>query len=262
MSIGVYKIVNKVNSKFYIGSTADSFNKRWCLHLFHLRNNKHKNSHLQYSWNKHGEDCFEFIIIEECDNKDMVLDREQYYIDREDFEKLYNINPYATGGLQFSEESIKKRTETNRVLNKRLSERYKLWKDGILLDENLSKRELDRFNQWVNHSPWNKGKKYESTDHLKVPKSKKGSRVNFIKKMIEKMPEISVFGLDGVHINDFKNTNELEKYSETPDCNLPIVTKSKTKKLVVYHINKSCRLGNPYKGLYFKYKEKLNCPPQ
>ena len=83
--IGVYSIVNKLNNKQYIGSTSESFRKRWNLHKYHLRNNKHKNSHLQYSWNKYGEENFEFIILEKCDDKNKVLEIEQLYIDKEDF---------------------------------------------------------------------------------------------------------------------------------------------------------------------------------
>lgn len=174
--IGIYSIINKINNKLYIGSTSDSFRKRWNLHKHHLRNNKHKNSHLQYSWNKNGENNFEFIILEICDDKLKVLEIEQKYIDKEDFENLYNINPFATGGLQFSEESIRKRTTTLVEKNKILSERYNLWKDQILCDENLDNNEFELFKMWSERIPWNKGKKYESTDHLKVPKQRKGDR--------------------------------------------------------------------------------------
>ena len=86
---GIYQIINKNNEKRYIGSTSESFRKRFNLHKHHLRNNKHKNSHLQYSWNKYGEDVFEFSILEICSDKLEVLDREQEYINSFDFEELY-----------------------------------------------------------------------------------------------------------------------------------------------------------------------------
>ena len=52
---GVYKIVNLVNGKIYIGSTAQSFKKRGVQHYGELVRGIHKNSYLKYSWNKYGE---------------------------------------------------------------------------------------------------------------------------------------------------------------------------------------------------------------
>ena len=45
--IGIYKIQNLVNDKYYIGSTVDSFNKRLNHHYHALIRGNHKNDHLQ-----------------------------------------------------------------------------------------------------------------------------------------------------------------------------------------------------------------------
>lgn len=44
---GVYMFLNTINDKCYIGSTVMTFKKRFDNHVYHLRHNKHKNSHLQ-----------------------------------------------------------------------------------------------------------------------------------------------------------------------------------------------------------------------
>lgn len=240
--IGVYSIVNKINNKLYIGSTSDSFRKRWNLHKHHLRNNKHKNNHLQYSWNKNGEENFEFIILEICDDKLKVLETEQLYIDKEDFENLYNINPFATGGLQFSEESIRKRTATRVEKNKILSERYGLWKNQILSDENLDKNELDLFKMWSERIPWNKGKKYESTDHLKVQKKKKGDRSKDIETKRNKSETIQVYDISGNFIKEFRSAKDIEEYSFSEENELFNKTK-----LLAFNIRQACRKNKPYK---------------
>ena len=78
---GIYKIFNKVNGKFYIGSSKDIFG-RWKEHLSELRNNKHFNSHLQSSWNKYSEESFIFQILEECENNEKILEEtEQKWLD-------------------------------------------------------------------------------------------------------------------------------------------------------------------------------------
>lgn len=79
MKSGIYKIENLLNGKFYIGSAKD-FLHRKSTHLYDLRNNKHRNIHLQRSFNKHGEDSFLFQLVEQC-NEEILIEREQYYID-------------------------------------------------------------------------------------------------------------------------------------------------------------------------------------
>lgn len=63
--IGIYSIINNANNKCYIGQ---SFNiaLRFSQHKSKLKKNKHANKHLQNAWNKYGENCFKFEIIEEC----------------------------------------------------------------------------------------------------------------------------------------------------------------------------------------------------
>jgi len=77
---GIYKILNKINSKVYIGS-ATNIKKRWRDHRWYLNHNKHHNSHLQSSWNKYGINTFEFSILLEC-SIDELLDKEKEYIEK------------------------------------------------------------------------------------------------------------------------------------------------------------------------------------
>ena len=77
--IGIYKIENKVNGKIYVGQSID-INARWKNHITLLNKGNHHNDYLQKSWNKYGENNFEFSIIEECDLSDLNC-REIYWID-------------------------------------------------------------------------------------------------------------------------------------------------------------------------------------
>jgi len=89
---GVYKIVNTINGKMYIGSSIH-INDRWKEHKRDLKNNKHHSKHLQRSFNKYGEDNFEFEIIEECEENETLI-KEQHYLDlykTYDKNKGYNI---------------------------------------------------------------------------------------------------------------------------------------------------------------------------
>lgn len=75
----IYKILCKVNNKFYIGS-ASWYSKRKDKHLWGLRRNTHANKYLQNAFNKYGEENFEFSIVEQC-NKENLIEREQFWLD-------------------------------------------------------------------------------------------------------------------------------------------------------------------------------------
>ena len=65
---GIYKIINSINDRVYIGS-ASCFRERWAAHKHSLLNGKHSNTFLQNDYNKCkeevGNDNFlEFHVVE------------------------------------------------------------------------------------------------------------------------------------------------------------------------------------------------------
>jgi len=82
MTTGIYAIMNLVNNKVYVGSTTRSFKTRWDVHQSYLRSNNHHNRHLQYAWNKYGEYSFQFTVLEEIKNDTIIIEREQYWLDK------------------------------------------------------------------------------------------------------------------------------------------------------------------------------------
>lgn len=77
----IYKITNAVNNKVYIGQTIQSLASRKGLHLFHLRNNKHPNRHLQFSFNRYTEENFIFEIIYNACNLQELNNKEKVFIE-------------------------------------------------------------------------------------------------------------------------------------------------------------------------------------
>jgi group I intron endonuclease len=59
----IYKIINTINNKFYVGSTTNT-KDRFAVHRKRLRKNVHHTKHLQAAWNKYGEKAFVFHVIE------------------------------------------------------------------------------------------------------------------------------------------------------------------------------------------------------
>jgi NADH-ubiquinone oxidoreductase chain 4 len=99
---GIYRWVNNVNGKSYIGS-AVNLSKRL---NEHYRGNR-SNNILQQAINKYGLSNFSIEILKYCDES-LLIEREQYYFDL--FSPEYNINPVAGSrfGTKHSEESRKK----------------------------------------------------------------------------------------------------------------------------------------------------------
>jgi len=96
MAQGVYKIINVVNNKFYVGSTND-FKRRKTRHFSELRNGRHNNRYLQAAWVKHGEQAFVFVIVEDLPEDTDLLTAENIWL-KEHVGKdyCYNIGVDAT----------------------------------------------------------------------------------------------------------------------------------------------------------------------
>ena len=76
---GIYLIRNRISEKFYVGSSID-INRRWVRHIDDLNKNKHHSIKLQNSWNKHGQNNFDFFVIQKCDISNLEK-LEQKWID-------------------------------------------------------------------------------------------------------------------------------------------------------------------------------------
>lgn len=89
---GVYKILNKENGKFYIGSSFD-ISRRWIFHTCLLRRGIHYTPKLQEDWNNFGENSFEIYILEECLLEE-CKDKEQEWLNETKAVELgYNYQP-------------------------------------------------------------------------------------------------------------------------------------------------------------------------
>lgn len=99
---GIYSLQNLETLKRYVGSSAD-VRRRKRQHLGLLRGNNHTNYKLQGDWNLFGEDCFSFELLEAVPNREDLLVREQFWMNR--FESAtadgYNIAMFAGGAHGF-----------------------------------------------------------------------------------------------------------------------------------------------------------------
>lgn len=119
---GVYRLYYKGSNKYYIGSTSQSFSKRFNTHLCELRKGNHHNQPLQRGYNKYGEDrlIMEPFII--CD-KELALELELIAITS--LRPEYNASKKCTSrlGVKASKNTRKLMSEAKK--GRKLTEEHK-----------------------------------------------------------------------------------------------------------------------------------------
>ena len=230
--MGVYCLKNTVNKKVYIGSTTNKFRARLTSHMNNLRAGTHNNSYLQNSWNKYGEDSFEFSILEIITNISDIRIREAEYIAKYDSANEY-FGYNLTSNTMCASKDIKVRDKISKTLKE-------LYKNNVEYSDMMRRISLNR----VGKPSWNKG--------IKCPSISKARRDMFDK--------ILVLDLNKTPFKLFNSMIELIEYSNIENNDLPIIHSNGRKgarkinhrflrKDKVYN---SIRTSIPYKGLYFQ----------
>lgn len=120
--------------KVYVGSTKN-FKKRKREHFNSLKKGKHYNQHLQRAYNKHGKDCFSFIILEKGIEENNLWEREVYYISqKKSLNSDYGYNkgvPQKDDRITLNEETVEKKRKIayEQFHGKTSDEKYQKWKE-------------------------------------------------------------------------------------------------------------------------------------
>lgn len=182
---GIYIIKNKINNKIYIGSSVD-INDRWRCHIKELKKNTHHSSKLQNSWNKYGNNNFEFLVMEECD-KNCLIEREQFYLEKllkanTDF-NYFNLNGFNilvnannTLGYVFNEDSKQQMSDTKAKKGKLIHNDFNFINMDSLYHNNFltngNKEHLDKSNPFY-------GKKHSEESKKIMSEKKRGANNMF-----------------------------------------------------------------------------------
>jgi len=95
MSGVIYRIVNLVNGKFYVGSTNDP-KARFRVHRARLNRGTHHSPHLQAAWQKYGATAFVFEIVAHLDsNSDLLAAEQQWLTEHAGSALCYNTATHA-----------------------------------------------------------------------------------------------------------------------------------------------------------------------
>jgi len=139
---GIYVIKNTAVKKGYVGQSS-CMKKRLADHFNLLRKNKHPNPHLQFSFNKYGEECFVAEVEVVCEDASELDLLEQAYLTGEaSFDETpvyYNISLSSEcpmRGREHTQETKEKISLAKKGRKDHVTETYR---------KNLSKAQHSRF---------------------------------------------------------------------------------------------------------------------
>lgn len=170
--MNIYKIQNKINNKIYIGQTVKCLSDRIAEHI------KTK-SCIGNALRKYGLESFIISIIDEADIKEILNEKEKYWIKTLDCKapKGYNLTDGGEGGCGIiqSEETRRKRSESLKGKKRPdLAERNKdskgkpAYNKGILMEDKQKKKISKTLKGRQRKTPvWNKGLTKETDERIK-----------------------------------------------------------------------------------------------
>lgn len=131
----VYKVVNLINNKIYIGKTVNKFSKRKSQHKYSAFK-ANSNTYFHKAIRKHGWDNFEWEIIDKANDNDELCEKEIYWINFYNSTNNnlgYNLTGGGEGvvGFTFSDESIE-RMRVAQLGKKRTKEHRKSISEGLI----------------------------------------------------------------------------------------------------------------------------------
>ena len=161
---GVYQIVNIATGKIYIGSSVDLY-RRYYIHYGSLTRDRHENPKLQRAWNKYGEDCFDFYIVEFLPkDKNLIREREQFWVDK--------VNPFYNIVRDVGRPLSQPRSKAHR---KHHSESMK--KSPVVQSEKYSKSQSEKMKAVWASSEYRDGRaKYYETEDVKKRMSEQSKK--------------------------------------------------------------------------------------
>lgn len=115
----IYKFTNTLNNKIYIGQTSTSLRKRVINHLTKSRKwTKSRKGYFQHALFKYGIENFNIDVLERCETKELLNEREKYWISYYNSNnKLfgYNLTPGGEGNSdpEFCKRNIERLIQVN-----------------------------------------------------------------------------------------------------------------------------------------------------
>lgn len=151
--MGVYSIVSISCGRKYIGKSLN-LKQRWISHKSLLRRNVHPSLHLQRAWNKYGEGNFKFEIVEFVEDANILLKREQHWIN---FYRVYlpkngyNSRIVADSNAGWKQTDASKKRISDKLKLRKFSDTHRKNISLSKLGKKLSTQHLEKFHKHIHN---------------------------------------------------------------------------------------------------------------
>ena len=219
----VYRIVNIINGKQYVGSTGN-YKVRVRQHRYHLKLGKHHSIKLQRSYAKYGADAFKWEILEIINDISLLLITEQKWIDnlRPELNVLslagsargYKMSESARTkiskaltGIKRSDETKKKCSDANKGRKKSTEARVKLsdsLKSSKIFQD--SRKSKDRLKKVMETKKKNGTNKLSDKTKDKISETLKAKHYHSATSK-----RVQIYDLEGNFVNEFPSVLCAEK---------------------------------------------------
>lgn len=196
--IGIYAIVNKINSKRYIGKSKD-ISRRFYEHKYSMQklSKTGTSSHLRHAVSKYGFDSFDFVILETIETLDesLLSELEISYMDlfkTNDPDFGYNIKRDSSTSCTLRESTISEMSKSKLgELNPNYGNRWSDEQRKNLSEKVISNHKNGLYKNIYNESHANKSSERwanytdDQKDQIMTKQSLSASRYNYIQRTMQ-----------------------------------------------------------------------------
>lgn len=158
----IYRIVNRINGKSYIGKTEGEIEQRWKQHIKECNRGRSGNRPLYRAMNKYGIDNFYIEEVERCKSPNDLSDREIYWIEAFDtYRNGYNATYGGDGKMLIDYGSVfetykrngENCTQTAKLLNLNVGTVSKIVKalSGVIHCDSHTQKRVNMFSKYGDH---------------------------------------------------------------------------------------------------------------
>lgn len=165
----IYKVVNKINGKVYIGFDSNWPNRQR-QHIYNsncksTKYRKHKNFKIYHAFRKYGVDNFEWQIVYQSQDRLHTLEMEQFFIkDHDSFKCGYNMTYGGEGSIGKTQSEVNKKKQSELRTKMNLCSRW--YNNGKKNSFSVSHPGDGWIEGRLNQKPSTNGRKWFNNGHM------------------------------------------------------------------------------------------------
>jgi group I intron endonuclease len=209
----IYKIINQVNGKFYVGKTMKSLSTRFYNHCYDAIN-RNSTSYFHRAIRKYGKENFIIEEIEECENN--LSNREMFWIS--ELKPHYNQTLGGDGGML----GFKHSEETKNLLSEKRKGKF-LGKENPFYNQTHTEEQKEKWSKMRKGQPSPCG--FAGKSHKKESKLKTSQTLKNNPNV--KRVKVFQYDIEGNFLREFQSISDAAQFVGTNPSNIKYTCEDK-----------------------------------